>query len=143
MTTYFRLFWEIFNFSFTKMSKITLEASLNNEFHKMILNSNEKINICYDSYFRSFLITNMRIVSIQKIKVTSELNLISKIFSIPLNQVGTTEIFRLRFFNIRVLRITTAPGFKFYWFFKKNVSIEELSKIMIEVVDDVQGISRI
>ncbi|ERT65390.1 hypothetical protein [Cetobacterium somerae] len=143
MLVYLKLFWEIFSFSFTRMSRVVLQNSLDKEFHKILLNSNEQIIMCYDNQFKSFLITNMRIISIQKLKVTSEYNLVSKIFSIPLNQVGTTEMFGLKFFNISVLRITTAPGFKFYWFFKKDVSMEEISKTIIKVADNVQGISKI
>lgn len=142
MPIYFRLFWEIFSFPFTKMEAIVLKDSVNKEFHQILLNSNEIIVSCYDNPFKSFLITNMRIISIQKLKVTTDFNLVSKIFSIPLNQVGTTEMFGLRFPNVHVLRITTAPGFKFYWFFKKTVSMEELSKTIIQVSDNVQGISK-
>ncbi|MDX8336179.1 hypothetical protein [Candidatus Cetobacterium colombiensis] len=142
MPVYFRLLWEVLTFPFTKMSRIILEDSINKEYHRLLLNSNEEIITCYDNHFKSFLITNMRIISIQKLKVTSEFNLVSKIFSIPLNQVGTTEMFGLKFFHINVLRITTAPGFKFYWFFKKSVSMEELSKTIIRVSDDVQGVSK-
>lgn len=142
MPAYFMLIWEIFSFPFTRMEEIILKDSINQEFHKMLLNPDEIIVSCYDNPFKSFLITNMRLISIQKLKVTTDFNLVSKIFSIPLNQVGTTEMFRLRFPNVHVLRITTAPGFKFYWFFKKTVSMEELSKAIIKVADDVQGISK-
>lgn len=142
MPTYFRLLWEIFSFPFTRMKSIVLKDTVNKEFHQNLLNPDEVIISCYDNIFKSFLITNMRIVSIQKFRVATNVNLASKIFSIPLNQVGTVEMFALRFFDVHVLRITSAPGFKFYWFFKKTVSMLELVKIIVKVADDVQGISK-
>ena len=142
MPTYFSLLWEIISFPFTRMEAVILKDSMNKEFHQILLSPNEVIINCYDNPFRSFLITNMRIISIQKFKITTDMNFVSKIFSIPLNQIGTTEMFRLRFPNIHVLRITSAPGFKFYWFFKKTVSMETLSKSIIKVSDAVQGFSK-
>lgn len=139
MQVYLMLFWEIFSFPFTRMEEIDPKDFMNKDFHKKLLNPNENIIKCYDNQFKSFLITNMRIIGIQKIKVNTDFNLVSKIFSIPLNQVGTTIMFRLKFPHVHVLRITTAPGFKFYWFFKKTVSLEELSKTIIQLADEVQG----
>lgn len=66
MPTYFSLLWEIISFPFTRMEAVILKDSINKEFHQILLSPNEVIINCYDNPFRSFLITNMRIISIQK-----------------------------------------------------------------------------
>ena len=139
MSINFIVLWEIFSFPFTRMVEIDPKDFLDEVYHERLLIKDEKIMKCYDNRFKSFLITNMRLIGIQKFRVIKNNDIISKILSIPLPQIGTTEMFKFNLLRISVLRITTAPGFKFYWFFKRTERMEEITKTIVELTDLSQG----
>ncbi|MGL4989216.1 MAG: hypothetical protein ACRC5F_08265 [Cetobacterium sp.] len=116
----------------SKMSKVNVEAFLKNPDNYGIVYPNEKVYSAYDNKINSFLITNTRIISIFKLK-----NRI-KIFSIPLFQLGTLDTFSFKLLKLNAICITSSPGYNFYWFFKYEVSMEDLSNEMSKVVADVQ-----
>ncbi|MGL4909825.1 MAG: hypothetical protein ACRCZR_05250 [Cetobacterium sp.] len=116
----------------SKMSKVNVEAFLKNPDNYGIIYSNEKVYSVYDNKINSFLITNTRIISIFKLK-----NRI-KIFSVPLFQLGTLDTFSFKFLKLNAICITSSPGYNFYWFFRYEVSMEDLSNEISKVVADVQ-----
>lgn len=136
---YIKFLFELMLFPFTKMEEIDPDEYMNHTFFGKLFSENEVILKAYNNPFRAFLITNMRIIGIKKLKITTSSNLFAKIFSLPLNQVGNIITYRLHFPPVNVIRLTTGPGFRFYWFFKRDVDLEELSKIVNGTVSNVQG----
>lgn len=139
LTAYIKFIYELILFPLTRMEEVDPKEYLKHTFFTSLFSEKEIIIKAYDNPFRSFLVTNMRLVGIQKLKVTTSTDLVAKIFCLPINQVGTLITYRLRFPYVNVIRLTTGPGFRFYWFFKRSVSLEELSRVINTAVSKVQG----
>ncbi|MGL4642122.1 MAG: hypothetical protein ACRCVB_03475 [Cetobacterium sp.] len=116
----------------SKMKKVNTINFLRNPDNKDIIYPNETLYTAYDNKINSFLITNTRLISVFKLR-----NRI-KIFSIPLFQLGTLDTFSFKLFKLKAICITSSPGYNFYWFFRYEVSMEELSNEISKVVADVQ-----
>ena len=136
---YLKFLFELALFPFTRMKEVTPDEYMSHTLFGKLFSEDEVILKSYNNPFRAFLVTNMRIIGIKKLKVTNSSNLFAKIFSLPLNQVGTIITYRLHFPQVNVIRLTTGPGFRFYWFFKREVSLEDLSRDVNSAVSGVQG----
>lgn len=121
----------------SRMKKVDVESFLTTLMHKNLFYPEEKIYSAYDNFINSFLVTNTRIIGILKLKVKGEYRVI-KIFSVPLFQLGTLGTYHFRSLKTNAICITSSPGFNFYWFFKVDVSMENLSNEISKVVADVQ-----
>lgn len=125
------MFWFLF-IPLVKMEKVDSRQFLENPKNKDIIYLDETLYSVYDNSFNSFLITNTRIVSVFKLR--NRVN----IFSVPLFQLGTLSTYSFKTLNFKMICITSSPGFNFYWFFKYDVSMENLSNEISKVVADVQ-----
>lgn len=138
MFTKLNLILTFFLIPFFKMKKADPELFMETETNRGLIYSHEKLYSVYDNAINSFLITNTRIIGVFKLKLKSGEIKIVKIFSIPLFQLGTMDIYRFKKLKISVICLTSSPGYNFYWFFHQDVSMEDLSNEISLVVADVQ-----
>ncbi|MGL4253432.1 MAG: hypothetical protein ACRCR2_05230 [Fusobacteriaceae bacterium] len=120
------------------MKKVDLEIFMQEDRNRRLIYSHEKLYSVYDNAINSFLITNTRIIGVFKLKLRSGEIKIIKIFSIPLFQLGTMDIYRFKTLKINIICLTSSPGYNFYWFFHQDVSMEDLSNEISLVVADIQ-----
>ena len=125
------MFWFLF-IPLVKMVKVDSTQFLENPKNKDIIYLDETLYSVYDNPFNSFLITNTRIISVFKLR--NRVN----IFSVPLFQLGTLSTYSFKPLNLKMICITSSPGFNFYWFFKHSINMENLSNEISKVVADVQ-----
>ena len=125
------MFWFLF-IPLVKMEKVDPIEFLKNPKNNDIIYLDETLYSVYDNSFNSFLITNTRIVSVFKLR--NRIN----IFSVPLFQLGTLCTYSFKSLNLKMICITSSPGYNFYWFFKYDINMENLSNEISKVVADVQ-----
>lgn len=125
------MFWFLF-IPLLKMMPTDTKEFLKNPKNKDIIYPDETLYSAYDNSFNSFLITNTRIISVFKLR--NRIN----IFSVPLFQLGTLCTYSFKPLNLKMICITSSPGYNFYWFFKYDVNMENLSNEISKVVADVQ-----
>ncbi|MGL5089188.1 MAG: hypothetical protein ACRC6Z_07070 [Cetobacterium sp.] len=123
---------------FLKMKKVDSKIFMKENKNSELIYSHEKLYSVYENSINSFLITNTRIIGVFKLKFRSDEIKIIKIFSIPLFQLGTMDIYSLKILKINIICLTSSPGYNFYWFFDHSVSMKELSNKISLVVADVQ-----
>lgn len=130
-------------FPLFRMDNIGTEEFLKNNKGREFLDRGERLLKAYDNPYCSFLVTNVRIIGIGRLRLKNGKELFSDIFTVPIFQIGTFRVFSFTHPPFNAVNITSSPGFKFYWFFKKSVDMDELSNIISRVAADVQGSSTI
>ncbi|MGL4403492.1 MAG: hypothetical protein ACRCTS_07220 [Fusobacteriaceae bacterium] len=120
------------------MKKADPEIFMQEKTNSGLIYTHEKLYSVYDNAINSFLITNTRIIGVFKLKLKNGEIKIIKIFSIPLFQLGTIDIYRFKSLKINIICLTSSPGYNFYWFFHHEVSMEDLSNELSLVTADVQ-----
>lgn len=138
MFTKLNLIFMFFLIPFLRMKKVNSKNFIKEAKDSNLIYSNEKLYSVYENSINSFLITNTRIIGVFKLKFKNDEVKILKIFSIPLFQLGTMDIYSFKMLKINIICLTSSPGYNFYWFFDYSVSMKELSNDISLVVADVQ-----
>ena len=126
-------------FPLTRMEEKSLSDLLAYKYDARLLHKDEKIIKVYGNYFINLVLTNRKMTVSRQINSTH--NVLNEVFAMPYTQIGTYEVYRMRFIGSKILKIVSAPGLTRYWFFSGDADVIELISIMDDYTIKAQNSS--